>query len=51
MRAVLDSLGFQTYEGIVGLSQYPEFEGVDGHSRLIGAHANWVESGVVEGEK
>jgi SAM-dependent methyltransferase len=51
LRAVLESLGFQTSEGVVGLSQYPDFEGVDGHGRVIGAHANWVESGVVEGQK
>ncbi len=48
---MLEALGFRTLEGIVETSHFVEFSGIDGHGRAIGTHANWVESGVVEGVK
>jgi predicted SAM-dependent methyltransferase len=51
MRSVLTSLGFYTWESAVGVSQFPEAVGIEGHGKCIGGHANWVESGVVEAVK
>jgi predicted SAM-dependent methyltransferase len=51
LRAVLESLGFQTTEEQSGHSLHPELNGIDRHARRIGEHANWVETGVVEAVK
>jgi len=51
LRAVLEGLGFRTSEASSGVSAFPELNGIDGHGRAIGEHANWVETGVVEAVK
>jgi hypothetical protein len=51
VRAVLESLGFVTWQTNPGESQFPECNNIDGHGKRIGEHPNWVESGVVEGYK
>ncbi len=51
LRAVLHALGLKTTEGQSGVSAHPELHGIDGHARAIGAHANWVETGIVEAVK
>lgn len=51
LRAVLEALGFQTSEAACSVSSFPELNGIDGHACVIGEHANWVETGIVEAVK
>lgn len=51
LRIILDVLGFEVWEASVGVSRFPEIQGIDGHGKQIGDHANWVESCVIEGTK
>ncbi len=51
LSAVLGSLGFHVEIAGPGFSRFAEMNGIDGHGRSIGVHANWVESGVVEAVK
>jgi hypothetical protein len=51
LEAVLRALNFKVAPALPNESHLHQLHGIDGHGRQIGEHANWVESGVVEGLK